>query len=1048
MKNRFIFFTKVGLSLSLLGIFPALTQSYIYGEESPSTAMVASVVQQSKEISGIIVDSKGETIIGANIKVKGTAKGTVSDMDGKFSLSDVPSSGSLIISFVGYKEKEVLINGQVVYKIVLTEDARTMDEVVVVGYGSVKKSDLTSSVTSVKAEDMAVSATPSIGTALQGVAPGVEVTTNSASPGGAVDIKIRGIGTMNDNSPLFVVDGVAVNSIEFINNSDIERMEILKDATSAAIYGSRGSNGVILITTKSGKNGNGKYTINFNGSFGIQSLGHKMKMADATEFANIYNESRENSNVSGRIDTNSLTGKGTDWINEVSRDQAPVQNYDFNVTGGTSKSSISAGLGYYSQKGVIKSSGYEKYSARLNTFLQANKVASFKFNMVAGYTSRDIMADEKDQYGGVLFDAMTIDPITTVMKPESEWVDNKYSNYSRSLYTQIGNPMGVIARTFDNAKQYSGLANIGLKLDFTKDLYFQTNIGVDYLDLKQKTFEPSFYINVNEKNDNNSITNYDISTLSYAWENTLNYRKTFKEVHKLTAMVGYTMEYHKSESITASATNTPGNDENLQYIQLATANQSNTGTISKNTLISYLGRLTYGFKDTYLLTANFRADGSSRFANGNKWGYFPSVSGAWIISNEGFFHPTDLLSFLKLRMGYGLIGNQNISDNAYVDQINNTYRYPFGETLSSGIATSIPGNANIKWETTEDYSIGLDGSLLNNKLVWTIDLYRRKTKNMLLDNPVPGYTGLYDDPTNLSAGIWSNVGSIRNQGLELSLEYRGQVSGLKFRIGGNASFVKNKILSFGDVSSISAGNIRVMGDITRSQVGSSIARFYGYKTNGIFKSDAEVQAYTKNGTVIQPNAHAGDLKYVDLSDDGKINDSDKTWIGSPLPKMTGGININLEYKGIDFRAYLYGTLGNKVVDANSVFYNSGKDVYNSLKGVYNAAWRESNPTATHPRLSSKDENGNFTNFSDYMVSDGSYLRLKDFQIGYNFQSGVISKLGMSKLRLYVAAQNLFTITSYKGLEPETSSTSASTLGIDYGNYPTSRSFLFGVNVSF
>ena len=1012
------------------------------------TNLKSSVSQQEKSITGVVTDNNGEAIIGANIVVKGTTNGTITDIDGRFTLN-APQGAILVVSYIGYHPKEVTIGNLTVIAVTLNEDTQTLDEVVVVGYGSVRKSDLTSSVTSVRAEDMAVSATPNIASALQGIAPGVEVATNSASPGGGMDIRIRGVGTLNNNAPLYVVDGLPVSTIEFVNTNDIERMEILKDATSAAIYGSRGSNGVVLITTKSGKDGNGKYTINFDGSFGVQSLSNKLEMADATEFAQIYNQAREISNIDGRIDLSTINGKGTDWIDEITRGAAPMHNYNLNVTGGNNISSISAGLGYYGQDGIVKSSSYEKYSARINAIIKPNNIVTFNFNMIAGHTSRDMITGEKDQYGGILFNALLIDPITSVMKPESEWVDNPYSNYARSQYTMISNPVGVMARTFNNTKQYSGIANLGMTLDFTKEISFKTNIGVDYRDSKRRTFTPDFYINPSEKNDDNKIENENIYYLNYAWENTLNYNKTFQDKHRLSVLVGYTMEYHKQENLKASRTNTPGNAPELQYLQLGASNPDATGEFHKNTMISYLGRINYSFMDKYIITANFREDGSSRFSKGNKWGFFPSVSGAWVISNEEFFPQDATVNYLKLRMGYGQIGNQNIENNAYIDQVRNTYRYPYGYVLSSGLATYAAGNKDIRWETTEDMSIGIDGGLFNNSLTWTVDLYMRKTKDMLLKNPVPGFSGLYSSPTDINAGIWDNVGSIENKGLEISLEYRGTINQLKYRVGGNISFVKNEITELGTVDFISSANVRGLGDISRSQVGSSVGRFWGYKTDGLFQSEAEVAAYkNKDGDLIQPNAKPGDLKYIDRNGDGQISDTDKEWIGSPLPTFNAGFNINLEYKGFDLRAYFNGVVGNDIMDANSIFYDSGKDVYNSLKGTYGKSWRSDNTNTKHPRISSKDENGNYQKFSDYMLQNGSFLRMKDLQIGYNFKPNVTGKLGMSRLRLYLAAQNLFTITSYNGMEVETSSDNVNVLGIDYGNYPSARSFIFGVNISF
>lgn len=1002
----------------------------------------------SRLITGIVLDQQGVPIIGANIIQKGTLNGTTTDIDGRFNIN-VPPNTILTVSYIGYMSREISVGNLTLLTISLQEDIKTLEEVVVVGYGSVRKSDLTSSVTSVRAEDMAISAKPDIASALQGIAPGVEVTTNSASPGGGLDIRIRGIGTLNNNTPLYIVDGMPVNSLEFISPGDIERMEILKDATSAAIYGSRGSNGVILITTKSGQDANGRWFINFDGSFGVQGLSHKLDMADVNEFAKIYNEARETSNVEGRIDLNSEDiGNGTDWIGEISNSTAITQNYNLNVTGSNNISSISAGLSYYDQEGIIKSSDYERYSIRMNATIKPNKAATLFFNIIGGHTNRNTITGERDQYQGLLFNAFLIDPITKVMKPESEWVENPFSNFARSQYTMIANPAGVVARSFNNNKQYSGIINAGIKLDFSKDIYIKSSIGVEYRESKGKVFTPEFFINPSEKNDNNQIENSSNSRVGYVWENTLNYQKTFASVHRLGLLLGFTMEHNESEGLNGSRTDTPGNDPALQYIQLGTANNNVNGSFSEMALISYLGRINYNFNDRYIVTANFRQDGSSRFAKGNKWGFFPSVSGAWVISNESFYPQNGLVSYLKLRMGYGQIGNQNISNNAYIDQVRNTYRYTFNNVLVPGFATSSPGNRNIKWETTEDVTIGVDGALFSNSLTYTIDLYRRKTKDMLLLNPVPGFTGLYSSPTSLSAGIWDNVGSIQNKGLEFSLEYRGQVSDLKYRVGGNISFVDNKIIELGDVNFISGGNIRTIGDITRSEVNSSVARFWGYRSMRIFKSENEVVSHSQNGKLIQPNAHQGDLIFHDKNGDGQITDADKDWIGDPLPDFTAGFNLNLEYKGFDLRAYFYAVVGVEIMDASSVFYNSGKDVYNSLAGRYDKSWRPDNPNAILPRLSSRDENGNYQKFSDFMLQDGSYLRLKNLQIGYTFKPGMISKVGLSKLRLYLAAQNLFTVTGYTGFEPETSSSSVTTLGIDYGNYPSARSFLFGMNLSF
>lgn len=1015
-------------------------------------------------VSGTVNDDFGKPLVGVSVMLKGEGKGVITDINGYYSILTPHSNSVLTYSYIGYRPVEQVVGDRTFIQIILTEDSREIEEVVVIGYGHLRKSDLTGAVASVKGEEVKIPFNASVGAGLQGTAAGVEVATISYSPGGRSQVRVRGIGTLNDNDPLYVVDGMPVSSIDYLLPNDIERVEVLKDASSAAIYGARGANGVILITTLQGRKMS-KFKVTFDGSAGSQSAANLTKMAGPQEYALIKNAARVNSGKTPLFSDTDITAMngGTNWLDEITR-SAPIQNYTLSMTGGSDKTSYASSLNYFDQEGIVKGSDYRKINARLNTEIEATE----RLNVGVIFTFNNIIQNsisEKNVRGSVINNALMNDPLTPVYKssdkksadwtgvPE-EYLDNEYSIFMRSKYASVNNPVGQIARTYNTLESYITTVNGFARYELMKGLSLKTAFGIDYFSTENKVFSPTYWIATEEKNEVNSIQNISAVTMHWAWENTLNYENIFNKIHRINVVAGYTMEYNTYKMVLASKQNIPGNSPDYQYLELATENDNNSGQHTKNTLMSYLARANYSLMDRYILTASLRADGSSRFASGNRWGVFPAVSGAWIISNENFMPDWKWLDYLKLRAGYGTIGNQSIADNSYVNLVGVDSRYPFGndKILNSGYGLLVPGNKDVKWETTEDLNVGIDLHLFNS-LNLTVDMYQRKTKDMLLFVPIAGFTGLAYDPYN-QAGVWDNAGTMQNRGIEFSANYQGASGDFKYKVGGNISFTHNKVLELGGYGVISSGSFWDLGYVTRTEAGSSIGRFYGYRTNGIFQSDEEVRNYTytdpKTGStsLIQPNAKAGDFIFMDINNDGVITDADKEYIGSPLPKFSGGFNFYVDYKGFDLAAHFYGVYGNKIMDGMKAFSESGMGTWNSREGLYDRAWTPENHSATHPRLSENDTNGNFNKFSDFYLEDGSYLRLKSLQVGYTFGTKICEAMRIHSLRVYVGAQNLFTLTRYKGMEPDLTSMTVTAMGIDYANYPSARTFLGGLRIVF
>lgn len=980
---------------------------------------------QNITVKGTVIEaSTNEPLIGATVKVKGTGTGTVTNFDGEYQVT-VDKNATLVFSSIGYKTVEQPVNGRTTINVSLVDDTNDLNEVVVIGYGVAKKGDLTSSISAIKGEKLEKLSTGNVMNALQGQVNGVQVT-GAGSPGATPRVIIRGVSTINGSDPLYVVDGMPVGTnINFLNQNDIESMQVLKDASASAIYGTRASNGVVLITTKKGSAGATKFTA--SASVGLQTLS-KPDIADAAEYEKVYNARYTND---GQVSP--FTGGGnTDWWNEVFNKVAVQQNYNFGFSGGNDKFIYSANIGYYRQNSQYKTGYWQKLSARFSMEYNFNKIVKAGIDLTPRYENWD---NTPSLMGAV----MSMDPTTDVMLPQDQWTSNQYSNYARSNNNQEWNPVASMYRLDAGADEYALLATPYVAITPIEGLTFRTQFGVNARFNMSDSFTPDFYIDNLEQASRNQASRTFANNVDWNWTNTLTYLKSFNK-HNLNLMAGYTMERFQYYNLYGTSYDIPSNVSTMRYVSAGTADDDASGYNSYTSLISYLGRVMYNYDEKYYLTASIRVDGSSKFSTGNKYATFPAVSAAWRISGEKFMQNQNVVNDLKLRLGWGKVGNQNIDNSAYLSSIG-TMRYVLGDQVVVGSQVSGIGNQKLKWETVEDYNIGIDAAFLQSRLRVTADWFRKTSHDMLMkkDNLLllgyPMWNGQ----------MWENVGEMRATGWELGFNWQDNIGDFNYGVGLNLSSVKNKAITLnGDYIYTGSHN----GDyIIRNEAGQLISQFYGYVVDGIFQNETEVRSYTsQTGELMQPNAQPGDFRYKDLNNDGTIDENDKTYIGNPFPDLMMGINLNASWKNFDFLAQFYGTFGNDIYNLNKDRY-FGTDGQNVIAGTYEKAWRPDNTNTDVPRLSVNDANGNHNKPSTFFVEDGSYMRLKLLQIGYTLPKNVLGPKMTARISL--SAQNLFTITGYSGMDPETAAMGSVTeAGIDWTGYPNPRTFLLGVNLNF
>lgn len=998
-----------------------------------------------KIVTGKTTDETGGVLPGTTIKVKGTTITTVSNNDGQFSIK-VPGAGAvLVFSFVGYTQQEVVVTNQASVNVQLkpNEAGRQLNDVVVVGYGSQKKGEVTGAISSIKGEELSKMTVGTIGSALQGKVSGVSVVASGSEPGANPQVFIRGISTFGSNAPLYVVDGVPVTDISFLNPKNIATLDVLKDASASAIYGSRASNGVIIITTTSGTMG--KTIISLDAATGFSNALRKPDMAGSQEYASVMNTAARNSgNQPVYPDLNALTNS-TDWWNEVTQ-RGITQDYNLSLTGGSEKLNYSSSIGYYKEKGLVRSTDFNRINFRLKTEYKVNSKIKIGQDINISGTGRTPSPNPGGS-NSIFQNAILADPITAARVQRSA---NPYDNYGGSP-TDIPNSLAVIERNFQNAKHTYLIGSIYAKYEIIPGLTFEPRFSINGDLYEYNNFSPTYNIDAGEFSLINSASRqHDVSKY---WNNTntLTYKKQLGN-HNFTVLAGFTNEKFIDTRLFASGQGIPSNDPSLQY-PVASTGGFNIGVgdggrfDNIRTLQSYLGRINYSYKEKYLLSVSVRADGSSIFAPKNRWGTFPAFSGGWVLSKEGFMKNSTWVDNLKLRAGYGQVGNQGaVPLGQYVSNLGTIYSAmgSTGESQVGVIRTSV-SNPDLKWETVEDIDLGLDAAFLKNRLTVSGDYFVRNVKDMIATQTIVAYAGYGGNSP------WTNVGTMQTKGYEFSIGYQDKAGDFSYGINVNATHYTATAQKLAQGNDIFSGNTSIFGRTSLTREGFPVGSFFGLQTDGIFQNAGEVSAYKNGaGTVIQPNAVAGDFRFKDLNGDGVINSSDRTFIGNPTPKMTFGLNLTAGYKNFDMTLFFTGNLGGDLVNVLKGFTNSGSNNYNKVSGLENMAWRGEGTSNEIPRLAAFDTNGNFSQFNDFYVESGSFARLRNLQLGYT-----INNINAGKIRVFASAQNLLTITKYKGLDPEigygtqwTDGPSALNRGVDWGNYPTSRTFLFGLNYTF
>lgn len=987
--------------------------------------------QQAKTVTGTVTDVSGEPIIGANIRIKGTTTGTITDIDGNFSIEAEPQS-VIEVSYIGYLTQETVINNQKSIRFLLKEDTKTLDEVVVIGYGVQKKADLTGSVANINTEKLNTQSNANIGQALQGKIAGVDIVSQGGAPGSGTRIMVRGIGTLNNASPLYIVDGMYMNSIDHINPNDIASIDVLKDASSAAIYGSRAANGVIIVTTKEGSNTEGKPIIDLSVNLGISTASKFLDMLDAKGWAEVTTIARQAIGKPALDMATDLANKpDNDWQDIMFR-PALMQNYNLSVKGGGKYSTYYTGLGYFNQDGIVKGTNYQRYNIQSKNDYKRG-IFSAGTNLIISFSHDKPLHQELR--GGMI--GTILQSVPTLEKYD----DTREGGYGGTYgdVVNIPHPLAIIDdnimdRYNENVKIF---ANLYAQIELFKGLKYKLNLTPDFSFERYKNYLNKYDFGL-ATNSITQLTERQRRRRNILVENLLTFDRTFGE-HKISALAGYTYQDSRFRHIQAYGEGLP---QGLEEIDAATTNRSNEGNSWRSVLTSILGRVFYSYQNKYLFTATIRRDGSSKFGKNNRYGYFPSFSLGWNVAEEKFMENVHWLDQLKLRGGYGVLGNQEIDNYQYSSTITTGINYPDGNGgLLQGAFPKNFANPDIKWEETAMTNVGIDFMAFNNRLSLTADYYVKNTKDILLTVPIPISSGGANDPIR-------NAGKIRNNGFEFNLGWMDQPNpDISYGINLIGSFNKNKVIAMGSESgSIKGGSTNQNITTSETKAGYPIGGYWLISTAGYFNSQEEVDAYAKDGKKIQPVAEPGDIKFVDANNDGVINDDDRVFQGSPFPDFTFALNGNMRYKNFDLSIGLQGVLGNKIYNATRQTLEDVTKGSNFLASCLDY-WTPENKNASHPRLTWDDPNRNTRAESDRYLENGSYLRLRSVQLGYTFPQTWF-KGAIQHARVYINAENLFTITSYSGYSPDVNADNANYRGFDNFIYPTNRTFMLGLNVTF
>lgn len=1057
-----------------------------YHPQAMATGLATpTAVQQTGKITGTVTDAEGP-VIGATVKVKNSSEAAVTDLDGKFSIK-AQKGDVLVVTYIGYQEKEITVGSQSSYSIKLEEDNKTLNEVVVMGYGVQKKKLVTGATVEIKGDDVSKLNTTSALGALQSQSPGVNITAASGQPGNSFKIDIRGAGTNGDTTPLYIIDGVAGGDINALNPADIERIDVLKDAASCAIYGARAANGVIMVTTKQGKQG--KVQVSYDGYVGWQNLYRMPKMLTAKEYMQVmdqlaFNNGNEPYDWSRFIDSDLLkayqdgTNPGTNWLDELRNKNAVTTSHALNIAGGSELSKFSIGTGYQYQDGIFGGpvkSDFRRFTFRINSdhvLMKRGNLEVIKFGENLYYQHKENQGIKiGDQYNNDISNMLRANPCVPARDANGKYAMYDYLNnsgrdgwFAFSNYT--GNPIAQMVYSDEGnnkAKSYNMNVVGYLEVQPIKDLKYRGQVSYKQFSSSYRSFAPKYKVNNTDVGHRTNDVTLQNSTVGWDWSvtNTLNYKFELKK-NSFDVLAG--TEYSREgndmgQYMQGQATNNIFGDFNYAYLSnsASKAQASVLGyPIEDHSIMSFFGRINYDYNETYMASVIMRADGSSNFAKGHRWGTFPSFSVGWVVSNEKWMQRTaSWLDFLKIRASWGQNGNENIQKFAYLStfKYGNHEQYPFGtnkNTYTQGGASSRQANDDITWETSEQTDLGLDARFLNGRLSFTADWYNKKTKDLLISVPVSSVTGY--------TSKMANAGTVENKGVELALNWRDKVGDFSYGAGFNFAYNKNNVTKVNNDSHFIEGGYdlvnKSVGYIARMEEGHPIGYFYGFKTDGIIQNQADLDQYVKNncggdkmnslqGNDLQP----GDVKFVDTNHDGRIDDNDKTDLGNAHPDVTMGINLNMAWKGFDLSITGYAALGQQI--ARSYRRSVDGSYENYTNEVYDY-WYGEGTSTRYPRLAYGSANANWKYMSDLYVDNGSYFRLQNLTLGYDVKR-LWKSCPLQQLRVYFTAQNLFTITSYKGLDPECGAAIGSdswVTGVDVGNYPQARTYMVGVNVKF
>ena len=1005
--------------------------------------LLIQALQAQVDITGkVTLLPNNEPGIGVTIMIQGSADGTITDFDGNYTISVPDRNAVLIFMYIGYETIEVPVGDRNQVDIALTESVSQLNEVIVTGYGTQKRSSISGSVSVIKNDEFSEQPVLRVEQALQGRAAGVQVTQNSGSPGSTMNVRVRGVGTINNSDPLYIVDGIPVDGLDFLNPGDIESINVLKDAASASIYGSRGANGVVLITTKGSKR-NQAGTISYDGYYGMQNASRLLDLMTAREYATIQNEAfiAAGKTPPAEFANPEAMGEGTDW-QEAIFESAPIMNHQLSMSGGAEKSSYTLSANYFTQDGIVggDKANFQRTTVRLNGAHDLKSWFTLGHNLGFTWLQREGLI-ENSQYNSPIVQALNMDPVTPIRKADGTYAYSIYTN------TDIANPVNAIEQTYNTWTTNRVVGSVYGDFKITKGLTFRTAYSLDVTYAVQNIFYPRYDLSnipeiseapPGEKRLINSVTIANNQWKNHQWENVLTYETLLDGRHDLTLIAGTTALENRYDNSGGGNTNLPSNDPEDAYISNTIdpiESQSAYQSASESSLFSWFGKGNYVLDDTYLFSATFRADGSSRFGANNRYGYFPSFSGGWIMSHADFWN-VDQINYFKVRASWGQNGNDRIGNYSFTTVVYSGQNYTFGpdETITNGSVALSAANPDLKWETSTQTDIGVDIEMYDGRLGFIADYYIKKTSDMLYAAPIPLVAG--------TAAPIQNVATAENRGTEFTLTYRNMDHDFTYALGGNIAFVNSEVTGLGRGGEpVLSGYVQFANaNAAKTDVGHPLGAFYGYVTDGIFQTQEEVEA----GAFQNEGTSPGDIRFKDLDGNGLIDINDQTYIGNPTPEFTYGFNAEFGWKGFELNMFFAGSEGNDIFNG---FLRYDFTYGNKPSSVLDR-WTGPGTSNDVPRSNLNDPNQN-ARISDRFVEDGSYLRFKTLQIAYNLPKAWLQKMKFEKFKIYMTGQNLLTFTKYSGLDPEIGQVGGSLeLGIDRGFYPQARTFLGGISLTF